>query len=49
MGRRTPDKERFVVTGDTLVAEVLERIPGALELLLSTASPPWPTRPYAGP
>ena len=35
MGRRTPDKGRFIATGDTLVAEVLERIPGALELLLS--------------
>jgi metal-sulfur cluster biosynthetic enzyme len=30
-----PDGERFVVTKDTVVAEVLERIPGALELLVS--------------
>jgi metal-sulfur cluster biosynthetic enzyme len=30
-----PDGERFVVTKDTVVAEVLERIPGALELLIS--------------
>jgi len=35
MGKRTRDMEKFVVTGDTLVAEVLERIPGALELLIS--------------
>ena len=35
MARQTPDKGRFVATKDTLVAEVLEHIPGALELLLS--------------
>lgn len=35
MRRPTPDKEKLVITGDTLVAEVLERIPGALELLIS--------------
>jgi metal-sulfur cluster biosynthetic enzyme len=35
MKRRGPVEERIVVTKDTLVAEVLERIPGALELLIS--------------
>ena len=35
MKRRGPVEERIVVTRDTLVAEVLKRIPGALELLIS--------------
>ena len=35
MTERRTGQEGFVVTRETIVAEVLERVPGALELLIS--------------
>jgi len=35
MAQPRPDGQKFIVTKDTVVADVLERVPGALELLVS--------------